>query len=758
MATVTFTGKQPKRGKEISMARKLKLGLLEQVSLKKAWMVAAYAGSIETMERLLARHERKSQRLDQPVSKIPSNLLNACDKSGQTALNWAIKGGQIAMVDWLVSHGASVNVENNTSGFMYQRAEQPLLTAALTHDAEMVHKLMAYGADPNGKTGYLHPLLVEAVRQTDLEAARLLLEAGADPNAQQPIHLPQVLYKKSAQICKDFIDLLLEYGAKLDGVDEAGNNLLHKAAWLGSAEALEAVLSYPLNINKRNGNGNTPLFLAVAYGRQNADKVRILLKHGADPNMPNSSGVYPIETAVEIGSPEIVSMLLQRSRLNLSGKDGVLLLYEAMRQWNLPVAEILKAAGADPEKLNPAQRLFEHLDNPAAFLAQASQSFNQLDNQVLEELYRAIEFRVPVKIGLKHLPELMMLMRPFHRNLQIGQDLGIATAGMTRLFDFIHHFPRIDEVSGRAYENWAQIGTLGLSFSRWKFDSMQRWKNAGPMAQPSLLEKSGLFKQITPRPDDATYHRGFVHYDPTTGLSVEMRRAYTVISKQGLGTLVIRNSSHHFGRDLFPMPAYYSTHRVYTDEKNLFDPDTILKGPADPADRTKTLVGAMGLRMYSWLVPSQRPDFLHVLSKTLNWKPSQEKSHDKMARLLQEYDALMSQYVSWKCDFKDGQAPAGFEELLRTALMSAKGGGAASPFGKFKNLRLAWVNPHELPAPVLAYEMTTPAHQLEVQRYLDATARRQQIRTPEEYRQKMPDLMQFLNQGLSQGLELVLVE
>lgn len=118
----------------------------------------------------------------------------------------------------------------------------------------------------------------------------------------------------------------------------------------------------------------------------------------------------------------------------------------------------------------------------------------------------------------------------------------------------------------------------------------------------------------------------------------------------------------------------------------------------------------------------------------------------------------MVPYVDWKCGFKDGKAPAGFKEILLSALTSAKNEGAAGPFGKKKNIKLAWVNRHGLPFAVKSLEVTNPAIQAELSVYLNVLENRTAMKVQAEYAPRIPNLLAFLQQGLSQNLELVLTE
>ena len=87
-----------------------------------------------------------------------------------------------------------------------------------------------------------------------LELAKLLLENGADPNAQ----------------CKK------------------KNTPLHIAVKREKIDAVEELLRYKANPNAKNEDGDTPLDIAIK--KKNTYIVRRLLWYGADPNIKDNRG------------------------------------------------------------------------------------------------------------------------------------------------------------------------------------------------------------------------------------------------------------------------------------------------------------------------------------------------------------------------------------------------------------------------------------------------------------------------------------
>lgn len=103
------------------------------------------------------------------------------------------------------------------------------------------------------------------------------------------------------------------------------------------------------------------------------------------------------------------------------------------------------------------------------------------------------------------------------------------------------------------------VGRIGLSFPIWRFLAM----GAGGL---TLLELAGMerLRRETDREDGPTGPRdllGTGYVRSIGSVRLELRRSYVAVSSTDEGNraaLVIRNSSHHFGRDRLPLSAYVS--------------------------------------------------------------------------------------------------------------------------------------------------------------------------------------------------------
>lgn len=262
---------------------------------------------------------------------------------GLTAINLAAELGHADIVEHLLLSGAHPDTRDRNNGYT------PLISAAINKHMDVMKKLLQYSANPslqawNGGTA-LHlisryedvQMAAELLKSgAKIEARRgpsltplhdaagngseamvtFLLERGADKEART--HSGQTPLLIAAQEGRTgALRVLLQVGADIEVLDSDGWNVLHVAAQRGQAETMAVLLANPLTariLNTTNTKMQTPLYIATFVG--STDCARILLEHGADPEIADNMGWTPFLTSLRHENIGIAHMLVEGHKVD----------------------------------------------------------------------------------------------------------------------------------------------------------------------------------------------------------------------------------------------------------------------------------------------------------------------------------------------------------------------------------------------------------------------------------------------------------
>jgi quinoprotein dehydrogenase-associated probable ABC transporter substrate-binding protein len=215
------------------------------------------------------------------VEKKKANI-DARDLQGETPLDNAIRKQSLAMVKYLVLHGADVGAQDRDGW-------TPLMTAAWLDDADIVHFLVAHKADPNGKgQGDLTALAIASQNGKDVAAVALIVD-HADPNQSVGAGGYTPLMLAVAGHSTATAQALVDHGANVNAKNSGGVTALMIAAAANQSGLVTMLVKAGADIAARNEKGETAL--SIARDKDGQAAIKILEEHStAAPKASGSSG------------------------------------------------------------------------------------------------------------------------------------------------------------------------------------------------------------------------------------------------------------------------------------------------------------------------------------------------------------------------------------------------------------------------------------------------------------------------------------
>lgn len=347
-----------------------------------ALMLAASTGVVEVAELLLDAGAN----------------VNAVEQwRGQTALMWAASNGHGAMSKLLIDHGANVSLRAASTDWGSQitaepRAQYrpvggltPLLYAARSGCELCITAMLDAGADIDFPTPEAITPLMIAIDNYRYNAAKLLLERGANPHVwdwygRTALYIATDMNSYGPNVARgggellagatalDIMRMLLEAGVNRDPqlnhhrpgrggnsgrfVDDlltTGATPLLRAANSHDLEAVKLLLEYGAQVDLRNINGVTPLLAAAGFGN-----ARGVLRGTYDPS--EEVKVIPVLEVLLAAGADINAKVADTSSHNaviarmstMTNREGHNVVFAAaMQNWNSVVKYLVEEKGAD---------------------------------------------------------------------------------------------------------------------------------------------------------------------------------------------------------------------------------------------------------------------------------------------------------------------------------------------------------------------------------------------------------------------------
>ena len=302
--------------------------------------------------------------------------VNATNKSNTTALMVACKTGNIDAINELLNAEADTNIVD-TNGYTCLHA-----AVSATCNKEVLQTLINHGADVNAADKSNVAALMLACEKGNVNAVDILLNAGADPNIPDTDGNTRLHDTVRHGYNREVLQLLLDYGANVNAIDNCNETVLMKAYWNGntdvinvllnagadpniadfkgvpliyyavegggSKDVLQAIIDHCADVNATINGNLTPFMKACRMG--NADAACLLLKAGADPDFALDDGDTCLHDAVRRGyTKEVLGTMIDHGAdVNATNRNNATALMIACKKGNMESINILLNAGADP--------------------------------------------------------------------------------------------------------------------------------------------------------------------------------------------------------------------------------------------------------------------------------------------------------------------------------------------------------------------------------------------------------------------------
>ncbi|MGE8149885.1 ankyrin repeat domain-containing protein [Pseudomonas vancouverensis] len=189
--------------------------------------------------------------------------------------------------------------------------DKGLLDAVRAGQVEKVRSALADGADVNARGLDGSSALLLATQDNQVDIARTLIEAGADVNRKNLIFdSPYLLAGASGH--NEILAMTLSHGADLKSTNRYGGTALIPACEHGYVETVKLLIEAGVDVNHVNRLGWTCLMEAIVLadgGPEHQQIVAQLIAAGADLNIPDHSGVSPLQQAERRGQTAIARQL-----------------------------------------------------------------------------------------------------------------------------------------------------------------------------------------------------------------------------------------------------------------------------------------------------------------------------------------------------------------------------------------------------------------------------------------------------------------
>ncbi len=228
---------------------------------------------------------------------------NRTGSSGTTALMVAVPN--LDKVRLLVEGGANVNARSETDRTAF------LVAASYPRTVELLRLLLARGADLRAQDRGGATALSLAVRSSDVDVVRFLVERGLDVNTLSA-NARRVAFMRNDLPTTEYLMSKAPTPAQdLVGTAATWQPVNVVARWIE--------LGGDVNVSVPLQYARTPIMNAAASEAEGAETLKLLLEKGADPNAEMTEGERPLDWALYKGDRAKIQILEQHGAMRGRG-------------------------------------------------------------------------------------------------------------------------------------------------------------------------------------------------------------------------------------------------------------------------------------------------------------------------------------------------------------------------------------------------------------------------------------------------------
>jgi len=294
--------------------------------------------------------------------------------------------------------------------------------------------------------GTLDPELLAACMRNDTEAAKRLIEQGANPCCEDQRQWSPLIWAASHGN-EDLTRLLIKHNAaEVYKSDETKvrkkHSPLHWAAFKGHLKVLWLLMAPPQNLShhERDAIGNTPLHQAAAGG--NLECAKCLMAQGCDVLAKNDRGHTPFALCTDPDVQQLLQNAMNATACKASGKQFSSTVLRYLCSWSLDVF---------CEKEITQTFVFEHpeateKEKPVTWCNEVRTTIQELEHQLtnamhlnqLETVTAALEAAADKPVDCKLVHQCNQLKEKLESEIQLGKAMQVTTITDLDEFDSVH--------------------------------------------------------------------------------------------------------------------------------------------------------------------------------------------------------------------------------------------------------------------------------------------------------------------------------